>query len=583
MTSPGERSSSRPHQDRVLFSEHHVAGAAQFIADTGIAPELQKRIAQDTGRPRLCTVEGLLVGMALCNRRHKTVLFNRVTEILHWGIPEHWRRRFGLKERPDNMHGFEAGYAVVLCLLRRMLDEIDPSPLPKNKRLPTAEARKILEAADTDLCEDRRARLQWVTDQILEASVAAVRTHLDDYWDGSVGLDATPIRTWARGVGARSTVTATDPDAGWYVREGDHRDPELPPEARQSGAAPSVKGRARKQRHARILFGYDATLAVARNPHYDAQPRPDGCGDPKALPALIMGMVLDKPGHNPGPNGIAVLEGIERRGHRAGYVGADNLYNSCKDDNWQLPMRAMGYLPTYTYRSDQLGIQATAHGAIMVEGSWYCPSMPPDLINATKDLRTEKIDPETWAARIAARERYRLPAKGKPDEGGHQRYQCPAIRLKVQCVLKPSSMSTDPRLPLVDPAPTPVGNPTICAQTSITVAPEDGAKHWQPHAYGSSEWQKIYFRLRNSVEGINGYAKDDAQEAIERAGRRRIRGIAAQSLLLAFQLAHVNQRKIKAWLDTLPGDDGQPRRRARRRKTKPLGTWTPKGHLDDAA
>jgi hypothetical protein len=166
-------------------------------------------------------------------------------------------------------------------------------------------------------------------------------------------------------------------------------------------------------------------------------------------------MMLDKPGHNPGPNGIAVLKGIRRRGYAAGYVGADNLYNSCKEDNWQLPMRAMGYRPVYTYRSDQLGIQATAHGAIMVEGAWYCPSMPPPLINATKDLHAGKIDPETWAKRIAAREPYRLPRKGKPDEEAHQRYQCPHARGKVYCPLKGGRMGTDPRLPLVDSAPRP--------------------------------------------------------------------------------------------------------------------------------
>lgn len=40
------------------------------------------------------------------------------------------------------------------------------------------------------------------------------------------------------------------------------------------------------------------------------------------------------------------------------------------------------------------------------------------------------------------------------------------------------------------------------------------------------------------------YAKDPAYEAIEQAGRRRIRGIAAQAFLLAFQLAHANQRKL---------------------------------------
>jgi hypothetical protein len=69
--------------------------------------------------------------------------------------------------------------------------------------------------------------------------------------------------------------------------------------------------------------------------------------------------------------------------------------------------------------------------------------------------------------------------------------------------------------------PSPVGPPGICEQTAITTTPEDGAKHWQPRAYGSPEWQKIYGRLRDAVEGMNGYAKSEAHEGIEHADRRR--------------------------------------------------------------
>ncbi|MBT2207086.1 hypothetical protein [Actinomadura sp. NEAU-AAG7] len=50
---------------------------------------------------------------------------------------------------------------------------------------------------------------------------------------------------------------------------------------------------------------------------------------------------------------------------------------------------------------------------------------------------------------------------------------------------------------------------------------------------------------------MNGYAKADAHEGIEH-------GLAAQSLLPAFQPAHANERKINAWLATLPGPDDGP-------------------------
>jgi hypothetical protein len=145
--------------------------------------------------------------------------------------------------------------------------------------------------------------------------------------------------------------------------------------------------------------------------------------------------------------------------------------------------------------------------------------MPINLINATKDLRDrdpddpKAIDQETSRARIEARSKYALAPKGKPSAEGKQRYMCPATAGRLQCPLKPTSLGTDPRLRLVDPVPSPVGPPKICEQTAITTTLEDGAKHWQPRAYGSPEWQKIYGRLRNAVEGMNGYAKTDAHES----------------------------------------------------------------------
>ncbi|WP_406731460.1 hypothetical protein [Streptomyces sp. NBC_01794] len=127
---------------------------------------------------------------------------------------------------------------------------------------------------------------------------------------------------------------------------------------------------------------------------------------------------------------------------------------------------------------------------------------------------------------------------------------------------------------------TPAGPLKVCRQRSVTLAPTSGAKHWQPLEYGDEEWQKVYFRLRSSVEGCNGFAKNPLAEAIEASGTRRIRGIAAQTILLVFQLAHANRRKIKNWVETLAPNGERPRRRTHhRRRSKPLGNWTPTGYL----
>ncbi|MFF2512246.1 hypothetical protein [Streptomyces sp. NPDC058086] len=223
-------------------------------------------------------------------------------------------------------------------------------------------------------------------------------------------------------------------------------------------------------------------------------------------------------------------------------------------------------------------------GAILVEGRWYCPSMPEPLINATIDLHAERIDQETWVRLIGARRGYRVMPKENADADGYQRMMCPAEAGKAQCPLKPHTLGRSIRLPLVNPEPSPTGPLKVCRQRTITVSPESSAKHWQALEYGGPEWQKIYFRLRNSVRGCNGCAKNPLVEGIDAAGSRRIRGIAAQTTLLAFQLAQANRRKIKKWLETLALGGDRPRRRTHhRRKTKDRGAWTPTGHLTPAA
>jgi hypothetical protein len=372
-------------------------------------------------------------------------------------------------------------------------------------------------------------------------------------------------------------VTATDPDAAWHVRTGDHSEP--------GEGKTATPGKRRGRGKAKYKYAYETTLFAPRDPRRDGAPRPDGKPDPTVLPTLTMGFILDKPGRDPGPNAITVLANVRHRGYRPGFAAGDRLFNNSEPANFQLPLRALGYRPVFDYAQDGLGIQDGFGGAKQVEGAWYCPSMPEPLVEATDDLFKERIDQEAWEKPIAARTPYRLAPKQAADDEGFQRYQCPAAAGRVHCPLKPPLPADHPKrhlLPIVDPEPSPVERDKICRQESITIPPEAGAKHAQDLAYGSAEWAKTYFRLRNSTEGINGYVKDPAHENIEAGPTRRIRGIAPASILLAFQLHHANTRKLATWADTLEGPNGEPPRRrpTRRRKSKPLGTWTPTGHLD---
>ena len=217
---------------------------------------------------------------------------------------------------------------------------------------------------------------------------------------------------------------------------------------------------------------------------------------------------------------------------------------------------------------------------IQVDGTWYCPGMPDSLINATKEFRKGMIDEATHRARIEERRRYQIRTKGLPDADGHVRMRCPASQpvAMVRCPNKPASEGGDGkvrlRIPVTDALA--LHPPKICSQQSVTLPPEAGAKFAQELPHESPEWHAAYATLRNSVEGMNGFIKDGAHEAVDDPERRRIRGLAAQSVLLSFQLFAANLRKIEEFLKARAKPSKEKiRELPSRRTTKSLTTWAP--------
>ncbi len=179
---------------------------------------------------------------------------------------------------------------------------------------------------------------------------------------------------------------------------------------------------------------------------------------------------------------------------------------------------------------------------------------------------------------------YQARPKAKPDAEGHLRLQCPAAGAWpiARCDLKPASVRKETagrtRIPLkADVAANP---PPSCTQQSVTMSPEAGAKFHQDLLYGSPEWQATYNGLRSTNEGFNGYVKDPAHEALDDPGRRRVHGVAAQSIFTALLLLAANIRKIATFRGQVAArraaaEQGRPQPRARRRQTAPVDTWRP--------
>jgi hypothetical protein len=298
------------------------------------------------------------------------------------------------------------------------------------------------------------------------------------------------------------------------------------------------------------------------------------------MPTLVLGMApLRKPGTRIGHSAVRALADIARRGHPAHLLAGDRAYTQCKPEDFQLPARSLGYQLVLDYKIDQLGLQGTHQGMILVDGSFYCPAMSEPLINATKDFRDGKIDEATHRARIAERQRLAIRAKSQPDDDGHLRVMCPAANPapQVRCQLKPKSEGGNGevrnRILVTDILAT--HPPKICIQGSITLPPDAGAKFRQAFAHETGEWHRAYATLRNSNEGMNGFIKDGAREAVDDPERRRIRGVAAQSVLVSFQFFAANIRKVNEFLARNSSDEKKVRKLRTRRKTKPLTTWVP--------
>lgn len=523
-----------------MIADEEVTNCLRVIERSGVAEWLEEELRQRRrrpGRPRMLSVRALLGALLLLATDDRALHLTGVTEVLFCRLSDESRATLGVRGDAHDARSFAARYRQVGYLFHALSAVLDPSGLVKNRRLCTDEfLRRCVTLSDEEE-RSARGRLESFMGQLLSASVdecALPRPAL------AYGLDATPVALFSRGPSKRSGLCASDPDGGWYVREGDHRERE------------DHRGRTRS----RVAWALEATLLTT------ASPTPGALG---SFPNLVVGLALDRPGINPGGTAVRVLRGARARGFTPGPLGVDRAYSGSLAETFHLPARALGFDLVVDYRVDQLGRQANSHGAVLVEGTWYCPAMPEALVSATQDLRAARIDEDTYARRVEARRDYALRRKSSPDADGYERFMCPAQgeRPRVRCELRPTSLLTigkRPVTPLLEA-------PALCRQSAITIAPDVAARHAQSLAYGSPEWARHYATLRNTIEGWNGFAKDPAHEALAEAARRRVRGIAAQGIFITLLLVAANLRKIDAYHQQMANRERiEARKRARRRR-----------------
>jgi hypothetical protein len=482
------------------------------IDASGAAPRIEALLPSGA-RPRQLSARTLLLGMMIAAADGRPAHLTRVHQALA-ALAEDQQRRLGVvADWKGGPHRLTYRQAeYTFRLIARALGKGEPDGLPS-------------------------ALLQRTCDDLLEASIPGEFKNASR----SLAVDWTGLESFSRPP-PHATSDCADPEAAWGHRRNNLRHDED-----------------------ELFFGYYPSAAVMV---------PDEHGPP--APELARRMTLSSCRHDPVPAFTPVLTAMPAGGFPLGDILSDSGYSHRVPRNWASPLREAGAALIQDLHPSDRGPKGTHQGAIIANGSLYCPATPRALLQITPLARAAaKEQAAQHDARTAEAARYKLGRLTADDPDGYHRVQCPAAAGKVRCPLQPSSMTLDRDRPeILQP---PKGPQACCTQQTITVPAEVGAKTRQKHDYPSAAWRRSYARRTGAERGF-ATVKDPAASDISR-GWCRLMGLAPLMLFTVTLLIVRNQRILTAW-DARQEDNARraarglpPKTRKRRRKA--LATLTP--------
>ena len=478
----------------------------EIIDASGTAPRIEAMLPIGV-RARQLLVRTLLLGMLLVLADHRPAHLTRVHRALT-ALPEDDQRRLGvITDWKNGPHQLTYRQAeYTFGLVAGALAKDEPDGLPS----------PVLQA----ICDD-----------LLEASVPEKSKDAS----ASLAVDWTDLETFSRPPPAKGGPCA-DPEASWGHRKNNLLRSEN-----------------------ELFYGYYFSAGIM-------VPEENG----PAVPELARRAAVSSCRHDPVRAFVPVLTAMPAAGIGLGDILDDSGYAHRDADAWALPLRAAGAQLVQDLHPHDRGPKGTHHGAIIANGSLYCPCTPRTLTELGPPARAATSQQAAdWERQTAELARYKLGRITADDADGYHRVQCPAAMGKIRCPLRPSSMTLDRARPEIL---TPPEHPqACCVQQTITVPPEVNAKTAQKHDYPSAAHRRSYARRTGAERGF-ATAKDPASNDISR-GWCRLMGLAPLMLFTATLLIVRNQRILHAW-DARQQENQRraaaglpPKTRKRRRKT----------------
>jgi hypothetical protein len=486
-----------------------LAALEEITGASGIAPRIEAVLPIGV-RSRQLRVRTLLAGMCLTQADGRPAHLTRVHQALT-SLPGEEQRRLGvITEWKHGPHLLTCRQAeYTFGLIAGALGKQEPDGLPS-------------------------AELHAACDDLLEASIP------DEHKTASAALavDWTDMETFSRPP-PKGTSDCADPEASWG-----HRKNNL------------------LRCEDELFYGYYLSAGIMM---------PDEHGPP--VPEYARRITLSSCRQDPVPALVPVLTALPAAGIALGDILADSGYAYRIPANWAVPLRAAGASLVQDLHPSDRGPHGTHHGAIISNGSLYCPQAPRVLLQlgplARDATREQAAAHDTRTAELA---RYKLGRLTSDDPDGYHRVMCPAVMGKIRCPLRPQSMTLDRDRPeILTPPQDP---PACCTPQTLTVPPDILAKTAQKHDCPSVAHRRSYARRTGAERGF-ATLKDPASNDISR-GWCRLMGLAPRLLFTACLVITRNQRITAAW-DARQEDNarraaaGLPPR-TRRRRRKPLAS-----------
>ena len=513
--------------------------AEKIVMTSGVEDMLARWRTEDGadpskgGRPSIISDTTVLILMSIIAIESRPMHLQQAVDIITRRASNDVLRRLGLPERDKDDYtsaaGLHAWYMRLHRAWNRVRSVVDPYPeVSYHERMTKDEFDAVVKMRDVAAIQAKMKRLAALDNALIMASVAMMPAEHQGAWAGDVCVDGTPIPTAKKGTTRLGQLASSEPDAGWYVRDGEHRGDE-----QRDGVS-------------KLMWAYEATIATQTF-----------AADDKGTPSLIVGKSMDKPGHRIAENAVQSLDHLiadpsAPKGH---FMGDRAYLPGAKAEKLALPLRGAGYKMMGDLSVASRGLNTTYEGAELIDGTWYFPGMPADWKTASVDYYNGTITMEELTDIVDKRQAFALIPKFI-DYDGSVTYKSPLrdkwAKLRFDGI-EPHPNAKSRKLTKIfrKNLPKRIEDTAVWQRKQLRIPADAGAKYAQQGpAWGTQEWADIYRRGRNTIESRNRLLKNN-RLALGDHTRRLVRGFANAALVVALGIVAVNIHLIDSFIKAL--------------------------------